>query len=64
MTKPLPGDNVCCKVNDGHIVYAYIDKYEIIEVFEVISILEGGYLIKVPVRLYLANSFEATLEKK
>ncbi len=63
MTKPLPGDTVCCKVNAGFIVYAYADSYEIIESFEIISIIEGGYLVKVPVRLFLHNSFEATLAK-
>jgi hypothetical protein len=60
VTKPLPGDTVCCRVNAGHIVYSYVDKYETIENFEVISVLEGGYLVKVPVRLFLSNSFWTT----
>lgn len=60
MTKPLPGDTVYCRVNAGTIVYAYVDKYEIIGSFEIISLLESGYLVKVPARMFLLNSFEAT----
>lgn len=56
MTKPLPGDTVCCKVNAGFIVYSYIDRYETIESFDIICNVDGGYLIKVPSHLFLANS--------
>lgn len=57
MNKPFPGDTVRCKINDQFIVYNYVDKYDIIETFEIICVVENGYLAKVPIRLYLTNSF-------
>lgn len=59
VTKPFPGDTVCCKVNEGLIIYSYAQKYEIIEDFDIINVIDGGYLVKVPVRLILTNSFIA-----
>lgn len=63
MTKPSEGDTVCCKLNDGFITYNYQDKYEIIESFDVIAIVPYGYLIKIPNRIFLKNSFEITVPK-
>lgn len=61
MSKLNPGDTICCRINGSFIVFAYVEKYDITETFEVISILDTGYLVKVPVRLYLTNAFEIKL---
>lgn len=59
---PSPGDIVRCRIKDNLIAYRYAD-YDVIETFEVICLIEGGFLAKLPPNLFLVNSFLITIEK-
>jgi hypothetical protein len=58
-----PGDKVSCKISKNLILLNYADKYEMIEIFEVVCPVSQGYLVKVPTRTFLKTSFEATPSK-
>ena len=63
MNRLAPGDTVCCRIDAGFIIYAYTENYEFIETFEIICLVDEGFLVKVPTRTILKNSFTITKAK-
>lgn len=58
MSSYSPGDVVSCKVDYGKICYATSNKYEHTQSFDIVCACEEGYLVLVPMSLFLKNSFE------
>lgn len=57
-----PGDKVVCHIKDGVIVNTYDDDWQDEVIFEIICTYGDGYLIYVPVGLFLKDSLILTKE--
>jgi hypothetical protein len=55
------GDQVVCHIRDNAFVSVYEEKYDSLEIFEIISIFDEGYMVYVPQSRYL--DFEVKIDK-
>lgn len=60
MAQFLPGDSVVCRIKDSIIVSAYEDKWEEELVFDIMSMYEEGYMIYIPIDMYLRDCVHLT----
>lgn len=57
------GDIVSCKISDSSIIYNFNKKFDFLESFEIVKVLIPGYLVKVPFRTILTESFKIDNEQ-